>query len=445
MVMPAAGGDRQVKPVGEGGAQDISSRPALSILHYSSPPIVGGVEAVILAHARLFRQDGYPLTVIAGRGDRSALPPGTDFISIPEIDDSQDPAIAAASRELEQGRVPPDFDALVQRLVDSLAPILPAFDHTMVHNVFTKHFNLPLTAALFRLLDAGRIPGCIAWCHDFTWTSPHSRSRVFPGYPWDLLRTYRPDITYVTVSKSRQKELADLLGAPVEAVKVVYNGVDSGSLLNFSPKGQLLAKRLGLLESDLNLLMPVRVTQAKNIELGIDLAAALKESGCRLRLVVTGPPDPHDEGNIAYYRSLLDLRRKRNVEEEVHFVYESGPDPQEAFLIDDPLVAELYQLSDVVFVPSHREGFGIPVLEAGLLGRPVWCTAFPAAVEIGYPDVVLFEPDTPPQELAGDLLKWARRDPVYRLRKRVRQNFTWGKIFEREIEPLVKKGIGDKG
>jgi hypothetical protein len=60
--------------------------------------------------------------------------------------------------------------------------ILRRFDHLIVHNVFTKHFNLPLTAALFELLDAQRIPHCIAWCHDFTWTSPHSRSKVHAGY-----------------------------------------------------------------------------------------------------------------------------------------------------------------------------------------------------------------------------------------------------------------------
>ena len=40
-----------------------------AILHYSAPPVVGGVEAVISAHAEVFQRNGYPVTVVAGRGD----------------------------------------------------------------------------------------------------------------------------------------------------------------------------------------------------------------------------------------------------------------------------------------------------------------------------------------------------------------------------------------
>lgn len=417
--------------------------PRIAMLHYSAPPVVGGVEAMMLAHARLFRGAGYPLAVIAGRGDAAALPAGTDFVSIPEVD-SRDTAIAALSQELEQGRLPGGFDSMVEKLASLLGPLLRGFDCLMVHNIFTKHFNLPLTAALFRLLDSGDLHGCIAWCHDLTWTSLSSRSKVFPGYPWDLLRTYRPEITYVTVSEHRQMELAELLGVAPETVRVVYNGVDPNSLLRLSLEGSELVQRLGLLESDLNLLMPVRITQAKNIEFAIHLAAALKEKGCRPRLVITGPPDPHDEKNMVYFRSLQDLRRELGVEGEIRFVYELGPHPDAGLFIDDPLVAELYHASDLVFVPSRREGFGIPVLEAGLVGRPIWCAAFPAAVEIGYPDVILFDPNDRPETVAENMLSWSQRDPVYRLRKKVRQNYTWDKIFHRDIVLLIEE-VRDKG
>ena len=95
-------------------------------------------------------------------------------------------------------------------LAQTLAPILSRCDHVIVHNVFTKHFNLPLTAALFNLLDTHVLQHCLAWCHDFTWTSVHSRSKVHSGHPWDLLRTWRPDVNYVVVSRERQHALAQL-------------------------------------------------------------------------------------------------------------------------------------------------------------------------------------------------------------------------------------------
>ena len=157
-----------------------TGQPHTAILHYTAPPVVGGVEAVIQAHARAFMEAGYPVTVVAGWGDGGALPPGVEFVRISEMD-SRFQEIVEASEFLERGEVPNGFGSLVDQLEESLAETLARFDNVIAHNVFTKHFNLPLTAALHRLLDADTIRHCIAWCHDFTWTSPNSRSKVHPG------------------------------------------------------------------------------------------------------------------------------------------------------------------------------------------------------------------------------------------------------------------------
>jgi glycosyltransferase involved in cell wall biosynthesis len=416
-------------------------RPETAILHYTAPPIVGGVEAVIQAHVRLFIQAGYPITVVAGRGDHAALPSGANFVLVPKID-SQHPQVTQASSMLEQGEVPPDFDDMVSRLAETLAPVLSRFDNVIIHNLFTKHFNLPLTAALCRLLDAGTIRRCIAWCHDFTWTSPNSRSKVHLGCPWDLLRTYRSDVTYVAVSKRRRRTLAMLLGCPLEQIRVIYNGVAPDVLLGLSAEGYALVTSLGLLESDLVLLMPVRVTPAKNIEYALHVVAALKTRGCRPRLIVTGPPDPHDAESMAHFQALQALRNQLDIEKEMRFVFESGPDPGQPFTIGARVVGDLFRVSDMVFMPSHREGFGMPVLEAGLVGVPVMCTDVPAAEEIGGQDVTIFDATEDPARVAGQILAWAEQSPVHRLRRRVRQNYTWSAIFHRDIQPLLG-GEGD--
>jgi glycosyltransferase involved in cell wall biosynthesis len=409
----------------------------VGILHYSAPPVIGGVENVILAHIRLFIETGCSVAVVAGRGGPEFLPSGTEFIRIPEMD-SQHPQIVEMSRELEQGRVPPHFEDIANGLAEALAPGLQTIDLLIVHNVFTKHFNLPLTAALFRLLDRGVIRRCVAWCHDLTWTSPNSRSRVHAGYPWDLLRTQRSDIRYVTVSQERQRELAGLFGCPPEQIDVIYNGVDPQELLALSEDGLDLVNRLDLWDSDLNLLMPVRVTPAKNIELALRVVADLKAKGLRPKLVVTGPPDPHDSANMKYFQRLMNLREELGVVYQMRFVYESGPDPARPLTVEMPIVAQLLRVSDALFMPSHREGFGMPVLEAGLAGMPVFCsTQVPAATEIGRQDIVSFSPDADAQEVAGLILTWMENDPVFRLRRRVRQELTWRGIFQRQILPLL--------
>jgi glycosyltransferase involved in cell wall biosynthesis len=415
------------------------SRPRTAILHYAAPPVVGGVEGVIEAHVRAFVDAGYPAAVVAGRGEAEALPSQAEFVRIPLVD-SQHARIAAVNSQLREGEVPAAFDDLTDELRDVLAAKLTDFDDVIVHNAFTKRFNLPLTAALVRLLDEGVMPNCIAWCHDIGWTSEHSRPNLHLGYPWDLLRTRRDDVTYVVVSEQRRQALAGLFDCPPEEIHVVYNGVDPALLLGLTEQGHRLIDRLDLLASDLILLMPVRVTQAKNVELALRVVAALKARGLRVKLVLTGPPDPHDEASRAYFRELQALRRELSVEDEMRFVFESGPDPDEPFTIDMPVVADLFRVSDVVFMPSHREGFGMPVLEAGLVGVPVVSTDVPAAREIGGEDVTLISPDGDPEEIADRILSRVEGSSVHRLRRRVRQGYTWRAIFERDIEPLLKGG-----
>jgi mannosylglucosylglycerate synthase len=413
------------------------TRPLTAMLHYTAPPTIGGVESVIQAHAGAFLRAGYPVAVVAGQGEGEALPPGVRLIRIPEID-SRHPRVVEMSEQLKKGRVPDGFEAFSRGLARNLKDSLGAFDNLIVHNVLSKDFNLPLTAALFDLLQAGDLPHLIVWGHDFSWTSTSSRVRMHDGYPWDLLRTYRPDVTYVVVSERRRQELAGLLGCPPERIHVVYNGVDARSLLSLSDQGWDLVERFELLAADLVLLMPVRVTAAKNIELALRVVAALKAHVPRPRLVLTGPPDPHDPGSQAYFRSLQEMRRELGVETEMRFVFELRGDAGQGLIVGTEVVADLYRTSDLMFMPSLREGFGMPVLEAAVAGLTVVCTDVPAAVEIGREEVIFFDPADDPAHIAARILAWAEASAVHRLRRRVRQTLTWETIFEHKIRPLLR-------
>ncbi len=415
---------------------------AVAILHYSAPPVIGGVEAVIKAHLEEFLGENYSCTVIAGRGNITALPPNSNFVEIPLID-SQHPEIVEINRELEVGRVPGSYETLETQLVKLLDPVLREFDHLIIHNVFTKHFNLPLTGALHRLLDQGLIQNRIAWCHDFTWTSPSSRSKVHPGYPWDLLRTKRPDCVYVAVSKERQQTLAGFFDCPRDEIKVVYNGVDPIQILGISDQGMSLVNKLGLMDTDVNILMPVRVTQAKNIEFALKVVAELNRMGLKPMLVVTGPPDPHEPKSMNYYQSLQALRDELGVGDEMRFVFEAGPNPDQPFFIDEQVVGDLYRISDVMFMPSHREGFGMPVLEAGLAGIPIVSRDVPAAQELAQKETTIFNGDANAKQVALRIMQILEQSPTAQLRLRVRKQYTWHAIFKDAILPLLQIGVED--
>jgi glycosyltransferase involved in cell wall biosynthesis len=412
--------------------------PKSAILHYSAPPIVGGVEGVIQAHCQIFIKNSCQVSVIAGRGDENALPKGTKFHQVPVLD-TQHPEILELSSILEQGQIPSNFEAVTQKISRRLKPILTEYDNLIVHNVFTKHFNIPLTTALINLVHTDTIKNCIAWCHDFTWTSPNSRSRVYEGYPWDLLRKYNPKITYVTVSKERQRILAQLFDQSDEKIQVVYNGVDPRVLLGFSQEGYDLIQRLDVFNCDLILLMPVRVTQAKNIEYAIQLLIILKQRGIKPKLIHTGPPDPHSDKSMEYFRNLQKMRSDYGLGNNMHFVFESGTQSIEGYQVGLDVVGDLYRISDLVIMPSHREGFGMPVLEAGLVGIPAICTPkVPAAVEIGCEDITLFDASDNPDILADQIQSLMKANPQYRFKRRVRESFSWDAIFKRNILPLLR-------
>ena len=61
----------------------LHQRQTIALLHYSAPPVIGGVEAVLSAHADALLAAQYPVTIITGRGDSLALPTGAELVVIP--------------------------------------------------------------------------------------------------------------------------------------------------------------------------------------------------------------------------------------------------------------------------------------------------------------------------------------------------------------------------
>jgi glycosyltransferase involved in cell wall biosynthesis len=408
----------------------------LAILHYASPPVVGGVEATIFHHARLLAGAGYSVDVIAGRGE--PFDPKVSLHLIPGID-SRHPEALALGQALAGGEVPPAFARFREQLAGELRPLLAHVGVCIVHNAMTLHKNLALTAALRQLADEG-VTRFIAWCHDFAWQDALYTPELHPGYPWDLLRTAWPGVRYVVVSTHRQARLAELLGLPECEIEVVHPGVDVVEQLRLQPATCALLEKLDLLVADPLLLLPARITRRKNIEFAIRVTAELIHHKPQATLVITGPPGPHNPANVRYLESLRTLRRESGVEDRVHFLYEYGEHGQPLHLTD-AMVADLYLLADALLFPSQREGFGIPVLEAGLARLPVFAADIPPVRESAGSLAHLFDPNGDPGPVAEAIAAHLEADLAYRLRQRVLGEFTWQKVVHHRLLPLVKEVI----
>jgi glycosyltransferase involved in cell wall biosynthesis len=377
---------------------------------------------------------GFKVEVIAGRVD--PFNNNVEFHRIPEVD-TLNTRVLEISKELAQGFVSPEFTSLRDILVDKLLPIISNCDVCIVHNALSLHFNLALTAAL-RVINDRCVTHIIAWNHDFAWHDKLYIPDLHPSYPWDLLRSPWPGVRYVVVSEHRRLRLSQLLDIPETEIDVFTPGVDVFKFLNCQPLTRYLVEKLDLLDADPLMLLPVRIIPRKNIQFAIQVTAEMKKHMPGATLVVTGPPGPHNPKNMAYLESLQDLRAEHGLERNVCFLYEHGEDGKPQYLPDE-VVADFFRLADLLIFPSFREGFGIPVLEAGLVQLPVFASNIPPIRESAAEYAHLFDPSGDPQDAANSILNYLEMNASYHLKRRVLDNYTWKAIIEQKIIPFINQ------
>ncbi len=422
----------------------MNSIPAkIAMLHYTCPPVVGGVEAVMAAHARLFAKRGYKVRIIAGRGPVPENNLAAITTIIEPLIDSKNEILLGFNAALDRGEVPAGFDDYVETLYQRLQKLLEGYAVCIVHNALTLHKNLPLTAALIRLAESDQLK-LIGWCHDLAWANPLYAEVLYPGYPWELLKISTSNITYVAISEQVKSQILRHFRPPLkpEAIPVVPNGVDFAEFLGISAETSAIADAAGIeaarLENALLLLLPARITRRKNIELGIKVVAALKKLNQNSRLIVTGPPGPHNPKNDVYLRELIALRQEFEVENEVIFLMEKWADETgKPRTLSDQNISELYRYADALFFPSTQEGFGIPILEAGLIRLPIFCTDLEPFRQIAGDLPHYFRADDAPSAIARLIVEQLSQNRYYQLRRIVIERNTWDSIFNRQIEPLI--------
>ncbi|HEX9371775.1 MAG TPA: glycosyltransferase, partial [Roseiflexaceae bacterium] len=267
---------------------------------------------------------------------------------------------------------------------------------------------------------------------------PLYRAELHDGYPWNLLRQAWPGVRYVVVSSDRRALLAELLGLAPERIAVVTPGVDLAAFLKLEPETVALAERLKLLRADPLLLLPARITRRKNIELAIQIVGALRQLGLRPRLVVTGPPGPHNPANVAYLAQLQALREATGAHDSIVFLYEQFVDEQgQPRAVTDTMLADLYRLADGLLFPSAYEGFGIPIIEAALAGIPIFCSDIAPFRETAGVAALRFGLQDRPAAIAARMATALRDDPRVVLRRRVRLDYTWEAIYRHAVVPLL--------
>ena len=100
-----------------------------------------------------------------------------------------------------------------------------------------------------------------------------------------------------------------------------------------------------------------------------------------------------------------------------------------------PQVVDLYAMADVLVFPSESEGFGIPMLEAGLHRMPIVCSDIPALRETGGDDPIYVPPDAS-GEVIADAIEHALSAPVMKMRQRA-QTHDWRRVLRDRVLPVI--------
>lgn len=351
----------------------------IAFCHYSYPPVVGGVERIVAAHARVLAQAGEEVTVFCGAGEADGF---VQIRHLPLLEPGH-PLREEAAAELASGAALVAFGECQRQLATLFANEWGAFDAVIVHNLLTMPFHLPATAAIWAWAQSRPAPQVFHWIHDLAALNPAYPAARRVGFPWELLRTAIPGVRNVAVSSSRAAQFQELTGAEVE---VFPNGIDPVEILGLTPRVAALLQDLGWPSSGPLLFHPARVLPRKNLLFSLRLVLGLKQSGHAAKLICSGAPDPH-HGPSGDYGLLV----RRQCEEmglagDVRFAADDAP-------LSGADLTSLYAAADLVVFPSFQEGFGLPVLEASLHRVPLLCSEVEPLPSLAGPGAAFISPD----------------------------------------------------
>jgi glycosyltransferase involved in cell wall biosynthesis len=410
----------------------------VAFLHYSAPPVVGGVENVMANQAECLANFGYEVEILCGRGSR--WHPQIEVKAFPLLD-SRNSQILELKKSLDRGQIPPAFEQTVEEIFGWLEKKLADKRLLIAHNVASQHKNLALTVALYRLVESRpENLSVILWHHDFAWTASQYTGELYSSYPWDICKRAWDSVTHVVVSEARKQEMVKLTGIDEEMVKVIPAGINQKTLLGLSDEFYQMLTHHHLISAEPLILMPIRVTRRKNLEMALHITAHIKSKFPGVKTVVTGPTGAHNPANEQYLRELLELRNLLDLDNQVIFLAEFYPNG-----IPEEWIGSFYRLADVLLLTSKEEGFGIPVVEAGLSRLLIFLSDIAPLRALAEGYATLFSLKDSPQDVATKIVERLKADPYYSLRAKVKREYTWEAIYTHQIAPLIREVLQKNG
>jgi glycosyltransferase involved in cell wall biosynthesis len=311
---------------------------------------------------------------------------------------------------------PPGVDRVAARFVDyprTLAALQAGFDvfHVVDHSY----------AHLLHGLAAGRT---LVTCHDLdafrSVLQPDEERRSWP-YRWmarRILSGLRLASHVACDSEATRAALVALAGFPEDRLSVIPNGTDTGGEPDADAAADVEAARMLGPRHFVELLHVGSTIPRKRIDVLLDVFAGVRRARPEVRLTRVGGAFTAEQRVRARGLGVLDA---------IHVLP----------FVDRATLGAVYRRSALALLPSDREGFGLPIVEALACGTPMVASDIPVLREIGSGAVTYCAVDAPGpwvetilrllREREADAAAWQARRTAGLIRA---ADFSWSRYTE---------------
>jgi len=250
------------------------------------------------------------------------------------------------------------FDKQVKEIKEALLQNMQDIDAVFTHDWIFQGWFLNYNVGM---REAAKELKC-KWYH-WIHSAPSPRPNKL-DYPHNCRYTTMPNSKLIYMNNYDTLRLAEMYGATLDDVRVVYNPLDLRTMHKYSDFTQMLIKRFNLFEADVIQVYPVSSTRfsGKQVDKVIRVLSEIKKQGKSVRFIC---PNAHANGE----------NEKKAVEDLIHKGIEWGLSRQDMIFtslegkryemgVPKTVVNELFSLSNLFIFPTLSENCPLILLEA---------------------------------------------------------------------------------
>lgn len=401
----------------------------IAILHFAYPPNIGGVEILMQEHANILTKEGYQVTIVTGSGKSNN--PDVSVIEVAQLQ-----SIMNFNQKLQDdifaGTFTEEFETLTSDIKTILEKILPQFDTIIIHNMMTVSRNLAFTKA-FKEYAQDSNQNIIIYIHDHMYVKGNGlnmgakRSNIEE----QLITEQVPNATYIAISEVLKEQLLKVIKIKSDKLHVIPNGLEIQSFLELDTQIQKLITKKRILSRFPIILSPVNIIPRKNLLYSLEILHELKKTYPDVLYIISGDISKH-YASEEYLKKMKFVIAKYELDRNVLFL----KDFIERILKTSEM-HDLYSIADAVFFFSESENFGLPILEAGLMRRPVFVSDLKIFDEVGKSFITKIDTNSTDYASVSTTITKSLQQNESQLFYRIRSQYDLDVIVKKHLIPLV--------